>query len=88
MSTKIRHVNLLVLFLLATIPAWASEERTWTDVEGRKMVATLIDYSDGFLTLKTQQGKVVRVSREKFCDDDWLYVSSTNPDILYSYERR
>ena len=60
------------------IPDWAKGllvERTWTDVQGRKIQATLVpdERTDGQVSL-LKDGKVVHVSRERLSPEDVAYL--------------
>lgn len=56
------------------VPADQSDMRTWTDVEGRTVEASLVSSSDSAVKLKKRDGKVYSVPLDRLSQTDRAFV--------------
>ncbi len=78
--------GLFILFLISGV-SLALESRSWIDIQGRKIEATLVAAKDQILTLKLSNGKEVPFPLAKLSANDQVYVTEnqaqlTQPEIL------
>ena len=79
---KIYTGFLIVSLFAALISVSHAEMRTWTDVNGRKVDAELIENMHGHVSLRTKDNKTVHVSISRLCAADEKYVlRNTPPEI-------
>ena len=78
--------GLFILLLISGV-SLALESRSWIDIQGRKIEATLVAAKDQILTLKLSNGKEVPFPLAKLSANDQVYVTEnqallTQPEIL------
>ena len=78
--------GLFILLLISGV-SLALESRSWIDIQGRKIEATLVAAKDQILTLKLSNGKEVPFPLAKLSANDQVYVAEnqaqlTQPEIL------
>ena len=66
--------GLFILFLISGV-SLALESRSWIDIQGRKIEATLVAAKDQILTLKLSNGKEVPFPLAKLSANDQVYVT-------------
>ncbi|MEI6676011.1 MAG: SHD1 domain-containing protein [Verrucomicrobiota bacterium] len=59
--------------------AHAAEVRTWTDIQGRKVEASLLRVEDKTVILKLKDGREIPYPLAKFSPDDCKYVAESRP---------
>ncbi len=61
---------LVLITSLLVQPLCVAQERTWTDTNGRKITAELVDKKRDALTLKRSDGKTIRIKLDTLTDAD------------------
>lgn len=82
---KTQLLNLIVVLCYATCFATSSlafEMRTWTATNGKTIEAAYVRYDPPNVVLQRRDGQIINVNRDNLCDEDWLYVSEYDRDIL------
>jgi hypothetical protein len=54
--------------------AAALPQRTWTDLEGRQVVAMLVGYRNGRIDLRTDDGRVASIPLTTLCEEDRVFL--------------
>ncbi len=62
--------------------SYAYEMRTWTALNGKQHEAAYVRYEAPNVVVQDRDGRIIKVKRDSLCDDDWLYVSQHDIDIL------
>ncbi|MBJ7285730.1 MAG: hypothetical protein JHD00_11555, partial [Akkermansiaceae bacterium] len=80
-------MRVLFILLLISGVSLALESRSWIDIQGRKIEATLVTAKDQIVTLKLSNGKEVPFPLAKLSSNDQVYVAEnqaqlTQPEIL------
>lgn len=68
----------IFLFLLVTIMCSNTsfaQKRTWTDVDGKRMVAEMTNLRGIYVSLKNKDGKIIRESLKNLSDSDVKWVA-------------
>ena len=74
MSPRIRFLGISVALLLC---ACVANARQWSDSTGKhKLQADFVDFKDGMVRLKTEDGRVISVAIEKLSEADQQFVKS------------
>ena len=73
-------VGLLALAMASSSLAY--EMRTWTATNGKQVEAAYVKYEFPNVSLQRRDGQIINVHRDNLCDEDWLYVSQYDLDIL------
>jgi hypothetical protein len=60
--------------LLVLCAASMVEARTWKSPEGKELIADYVDVDETHVTLRKSDGKEIRVSLEKLCDEDQIFL--------------
>lgn len=82
---KTQLLNLIVVLCYATCFATSSsafEMRTWTATNGKTIEAAYVRYDPPNVVLQRRDGQIINVNRDNLCDEDWLYVSEYDLDVL------
>jgi hypothetical protein len=75
-----RYLPLVAFALIAGLSQTAGAEyRTWTDTDGTKLEAELIENLHGQVSLRTKDKKVVNVSISTLCAADQKFVLASSP---------
>ena len=78
---KTKCIASIVLAAGIGLLANASEMRTWTSTSGTTTEATFEKYEMGFIHLKLENGRVLKVNRNQLSDSDWRFVEKLDPDF-------
>ena len=70
------------IVLAMTTPSFAFEMRTWTAMNGKTTEAAYVRYDHPNVVIQRRDGQIISVHRDTLCDEDWLYVSQYDRDIL------
>ncbi len=70
-------MRLLVVIVLILGLAHAAEVRSWTDIQGRKVEASLLRVEDKTIILKLKDGREIPYPLAKFSADDCKYVAES-----------
>jgi hypothetical protein len=77
-------VRALFIFLILNSLAGALESRSWTDVQGRKIEATMVREDGASVVLKLKDGREVPYPLAKLSQTDALYVQSIRDELKNS----
>ena len=78
---KTKCIASIVLAAGIGLFANASEMRTWTSTSGTTIEASFEKYEMGFVHLKLENGKVLKVNRNQLVDKDWKFLEKLDPDF-------
>lgn len=79
MNPILRKLPLLAAAaVIASVPVWA---RTWTDKDGKKIEASLVDSTDKDVTIQMEDsGKIVTLPLTRLCKEDLEFLGKSVPE--------
>lgn len=79
MRTIDKDTLVAVSLCMLMIPSSWAEMRTWTDNNGNKIQADLVENRNGQITLESEAGKPIHISISDLCSDDQKFVLKNSP---------